>query len=241
MTKESSIKIMNSLLNYVGIGRREFSEKIGIKNPQWIADILNPKKNVGISKEKANLICSAYPEIRLSYLTAGEGNMLKSDPQNEVKELTADERAEFERAMGNGRATYIPLIHIDSVGGIHSHNQLTTSEQYVERLIPFPDARTNDVAILQSGDSMSPTIPPGAIMQIRRVEDWQEYFGYGNVYVLWLRDGRRITKLVKRYEPDSANFIMCCSYNPEADDEELPKSMILEVWKVVNVLINKGW
>ena len=167
--------------------------------------------------------------------------MLKPNPRNEVEELTANERAELERAMAEGRVTYIPLIHIDSVGGIHSPNSLTNSEQYMERMIPFPDARPDDVAILQSGDSMSPTIPPGAILQIRRVVDWQEYFGYGNVFVLWLNDDRRITKQVLKYVPDPKTYVTCHSYNPDAADEELPKSMIKQVWKVVNVLINKGW
>ena len=124
---------------------------------------------------------------------------------------------------------------------MHSGNEIMASEQYIEAMIPFPDARVDDFAIQQSGDSMVPVIPPGAIMQIRRVDDWQEFFGYGNVYVLWLKDDRRITKLVKRYDADPRNYVMCCSYNPAADDEELPKSFIREVWKVVNVLINKGW
>lgn len=135
----------------------------------------------------------------------------------------------------------IPLIHVDGVGGMRSSNLLSSSEQYVERLVPFPDARQGDVAILQSGNSMSPTIPPGAILQIRRVEGWREYFGYGNDFVLWLEDDRRITKQVLKCDEDPKNYIVCHSYNPEVADEELPKSMIQEVWKVVNVLINKGW
>ena len=167
--------------------------------------------------------------------------MLNPDSHNEVEVSTKEDRGEPERAMADGKVTYIPLIHIDSVGGVHSPNSLTNSEQYVERMIPFPDARPGDVAILQSGNSMAPTIPAGAILQIRKVENWREYFGYGSDFVLWLTDERRITKQVLKYEPDPKNYVTCHSYNPEAADEELPKSMIQEVWKVVNVLINKGW
>lgn len=165
-------------------------------------------------------------DLNIEWLLSGKGNMI--DPKQKIA------------SKGRGEL-YIPLINIDSVGGIHSQNLLTSGEQYVERMVPFPNARPDDVAILQSGDSMTPTIPPGAILQIRKVEGWREYFGYGNVYVLWLTDDRRITKLVKRSEEDSKNYVLCCSYNPDAEDEELPKSMIREVWKVVNVLINKGW
>lgn len=186
-------------------------------------------------------ICRAYPVLNRSWLLTGEGDMLKPDSHNEVEVSTKEDRWEPERAMADGKVTYIPLIHIDSVGGVHSPNSLTNSEQYVERMIPFPDARPGDVAILQSGNSMAPTIPAGAILQIRKVENWREYFGYGSDFVLWLTDERRITKQVLKYEPDPKNYVTCHSYNPEAADEELPKSMIQEVWKVVNVLINKGW
>lgn len=171
-------------------------------------------------------------DLNIDWLLTGEGEML-NDISEKIEHLAP--------AISEDSNILIPLVHIDSVGGIHSSNALSASEQYVERMIPFPDARHGDIAILQSGNSMSPTIPAGAIMQIRRVDGWREYFGYGNDFVLWLTDDRRITKQVLKYEPDSKNYVTCHSYNPEAADEELPKSMIQEVWKVVNVLINKGW
>ncbi len=171
-------------------------------------------------------------DLNIDWLLTGEGEMLKDRIED----------TEFiETAASEDTQVMIPLVHIDSVGGVYSPNSLAASEQYIERMIPFPDARPGDVAILQSGNSMAPTIPAGAILQIRRVEGWREYFGYGSDFVLWLTDDRRITKQILKYDPDPANYVTCHSYNPEAADEELPKKMIQEVWKVVNVLINKGW
>lgn len=171
-------------------------------------------------------------DLNTNWLRTGKGNMI--NPDYESEHVDDDNQADSSKYM-------IPLVHIDSVGGIYSNNSIDSSEQYVERLIPFPDVRPGDVAILQSGDSMAPNIPAGAIIQIRQVEDWREYFGYGNDFVLWLTDDRRITKQVLKYKPDPANYVTCHSYNPEADDEELPKAMIRQVWKVVKVLINNGW
>lgn len=135
----------------------------------------------------------------------------------------------------------IPLINIDSVGGIHSLNTTDISEQYVIKMMPFTEAREGDVAILQSGNSMYPTIPSGSALLIREVVDWREYFGYGSIYVLLLRDGRRITKEVHRYDPDPQNFVWCVSYNPDVADEELPRSMIRGVWKVIKYVADFGW
>lgn len=140
-----------------------------------------------------------------------------------------------------GNFKLIPLINIDSVGGMDSFNTTDFSEQYVEKMIPLPDVREGDVAIHQSGESMSPVIPSGALLHLRQVENWQEYFGYGGDFVLWLDDDRRITKQVLRSEEDPRNFVLCHSYNPQFADEELPRSMIKQVWRVVKVLINKSW
>lgn len=168
--------------------------------------------------------------ISKSWLLTGEGEMLLDD-----KEVV------FRPDFKESNVVMVPLIHIDSVGGMDSENLLTAGEQYVERMVPFTNARENDRAILQSGTSMVPTIPPGSILHIRKVHNWREYFGYGGDFVLWLTDDRRITKQVLKYTPDPQHYVICHSYNPEVEDEELPKSMIREVWKVVNVLINKGW
>lgn len=219
-------------ISHLGIGQKKFEERCGLSNGY----VNNSKGNFGASK--LDDILRAFPQLNRIWLLTGEGEMLKSDVGTE---MTAYEMPKFRTYFKEEREVMVPLIDIDSVGGIHSRNQIESSEQYLAGYVPFPDARPNDVAIMQSGDSMAPTIPAGAVLQIRQVEDWKEYFGYGNVYVLWLKDGRRITKLVKRYDEDPRHYIMCCSYNPEAADEELPRNFIEEVWKVVNVLVNKGW
>lgn len=220
-----------------GISQVEIAAKLQVSKA-YVNSLFTGRRPFG--KKQAEIWESTFG-ISKSWLLTGEGKMLRVDPRNEVVDLTPEERENLEVAKTNGDVTYIPLIHVDSVGGIHSQNALTSSEQYVERMIPFPDARPGDVAILQSGNSMAPTIPAGAILQIRRVEGWREYFGYGGDFVLWLTDDRRITKQVLKYGPDPKNYVTCHSYNPEVADEELPRSMIQEVWKVVNVLINKGW
>lgn len=135
----------------------------------------------------------------------------------------------------------VPLVHIDSVGGMDSNNSIIGESQYFDRYIPFVNAQEGDRAIFQSGTSMIPTIPPGSIMQIRKVENWREYFGYGNIFVIELKDGRRITKEVRKYPENPQEYVWCVSHNPEVEDEELPKSMIKTVWKVIKILTDKGW
>lgn len=239
MSQDSKLDRLKLFQEHTALTNNAFATKCGI-NPSNYSKMV--KGDLSFTQRSIALIGDAFPELNTIWLLTGEGEMLRKDYiRDEIALPSAEELDKLYDDMRAGRVSYVPLIHIDSVGGIHSQNLMTPSEQYVERMIPFLDARPGDVAIIQSGNSMAPTIPAGAIIQIRRVAGWKEYFGYGNDFVLWLNDDRRITKQVLRFEPDPQNFITCHSYNPEAGDEELPKSMIKEVWKVVNVLINKGW
>ena len=160
--------------------------------------------------------------LSLHWLLTGEGEMLANPDHDGVSSIR------------------LPLVHIDSVGGIDSQNAILEPE-YVEKYIPFVDAKTNDFCIYQSGDSMAPTIPSGAILHLREVVDWQEYFGYGDYYVLLLADDRRITKQVVRSETDASKYVFCKSINPDHSDEELPRSFIKRVFKIIHVLTNNGW
>lgn len=229
-------EIIAYILNREDVSSAAFAKNIGV-HPTQVYD-LQSGKTKKISSGVGNKIINRYPDYNLTWLLTGEGEMLKGDTtQDKPTSIEAQHKSYFKEE----RDIMVPLIHIDSVGGVHSQNLIESSEQYVEQWIPLPDARPGDLAIIQSGDSMTPTIPSGAVLQIRQVVDWQEYFGYGNVFVLWLSDDRRITKQVLKYIPDPKKYVTCHSFNPDAADEELPRSMIKQVWKVVNILINKGW
>lgn len=226
---EASEKL-SKILEYVNLNAADFSKKIGTKTTQAIYDILN-KKTKSFSVSIVDKIISCYPEIDKVWLLTGEGEMLKEPIKNTPP--TEEEP--------NANYRLVPIVHVDSVGGLHSNNAITDEPQYIEGYVPFVNAREGDKAIYESGNSMIPTIPPGSLIQIRKVESWRDYFGYGNIYVIELTDGRQVTKEVAKYEPDPKNYILCKSHNPDVADEELPRSMIVSVWKVINILINKGW
>lgn len=231
---------INLILNHLNINAKAFAESLGYERPQIIYDIQKGKTK-RISSELADKIVSVFYDINKSWLLADEGEMLRKEFRNELEDVSTGELEMISDGLQSGKFRMVPLIHIDSVGGVHSDNSIDPSEQYVIRMLPFTEARPGDVAILQSGNSMYPTIPSGSALLIRQVEGWREYFGYGGLYVLWLTDGRRITKEIRRYDPDPEHYVWCVSYNPDIADEELPKSMIRGVWKVIKYIADFGW
>lgn len=212
---------------------KEFCNAVGVASntaSNWMKD------GYSIGMSVTSQITAAFPSINHNWLLTGKGQMLIDNDLPKEDILTQQEQIPTD-------ATYklVPVIHIDGVGGMHSNNDIIGEPQYIEGYVPFVNAKDDDRAIYQSGDSMIPTIPPGSLMQIREVTNWREYFGYGNIFVIELADGRRITKEVARYDENAKEYVWCISHNPGVADEELPKNMIASVWKVIKVLTDKGW
>lgn len=183
---------------------------------------------------------SQLPEIYISkILEEGLYKLPDNYSVNDKKKLLS--MGEYQ-IPNDGTYRLIPLINSDAVGGMHKMNDISvTDPEFIKGYIPFTDALEEDLCIPVTSDSMIPTCPPGCVVQIRQVVDWREYFGYGNLFVIQLKDGRRIIKEVTKYNPNPKDFILCISHNKSVPEEELPKNFIVSVWKVIKVLTDRGW
>lgn len=186
---------------------------------------------------KLAVLFDTFPELNRVWLLTGEGNMFNEEIGKPINDEVKKQDELTEQRLNPNvpcNGCFVPLYNIDSVGGMTVSNLYTASEEFVKGYVPFPQGRQGDIAIVESGDSMAPLLNPGCFLLLRPVENWREYFGYGHLFVLLLKDGRRITKRVMRYDPDPVNFVLCCSENRQYPDEELPKSLIIAVWRVVS-------
>lgn len=181
----------------------------------------------------------------LSKRSIEELNTISNVTQLKLSELIGeymDPNIEEQQIPNDGTYRLVPMINSDAVGGMHKMNDISvTDTEYIIKYIPFVDATADDVCIRVTSDSMIPTCPPGCVVQIREVSNWKEYFGYGNLFVLQLKDGRRIIKEVTKYEDNPKDYVLCISHNKTVPAEELPKNFIVSVWKVIKVLTDRGW
>lgn len=219
--------------NYINIAKlrkdlrlrqSEFGDILGIKQT-YVSELENGKKPM--TQALIDKLTESFPNCDISQYYESKS---KKDQSTDESNISEDIKYRL-----------VPILNLDSVGGIHSANQIVDVPERIIGYEPFSDALKTDKCLVESGDSMTPTIPAGSLMLIREVPNWREYFGYGNVFVILLNDGRRITKEVTRYEENAKEYVWCKSHNPLVPDEELPKSMIVSVWKVIKVLTNKGW
>lgn len=223
---------VNALAKAAGISQSTLKDIVGEKSNKPGYDTI-----IKILKAEYD---DLFGEISPEWLLFGKGSMYSKtgDPTlEELPELPVKSQAE----VNTINYKLVPLLNLDAVGGMHSPNAIAENTEYTEKLIPFTDAKEGDVALVVSGNSMDPTCPAGSKVLLREVKNWREYFGFGNIFVVLLTDGRRILKEVQKYPEDSKNYVLCKSHNDKYPEEELPKSMIKGVWKVVKILNERGW
>ena len=200
-------------IKYKKISVKEFEIRCGLSNGY----VANMRK--GYSAEKLKDVLSAYPELNRDWLLYNEGEML----------LNA---APPTKPPGNEDTILIPVVNLDSRGGM-AYNEEVQTETYVTGRLPFPTsiAHHGDVVIPIYGDSMEPTFKAGSMVLIREVELWREYLELGCVYVIGLVDDRRVIKTVMA--GNDADHFLLVSINPAYQPQEIAKDIIRSVWRVI--------
>lgn len=199
-------------LKYLNIGQNAFERRVGISNG-YIAHSKGAFGSGIIAK-----IATAYPELNILWLQTGDGSMLKS----ESPELESNDKNSYR---------LVPMYNMDARGGFGNNDQVDVAE-YVIDYIPFKDAKQDDICVPIIGNSMAPTYCAGSTVLLHRIEDWQEFLELGQVYMIVLKDGRRLIKELRTSQEDKKSKYLCVSHNPTFDPVELPKNMISQVFLV---------
>ena len=248
MTGNERVKKVIQWLVSQGIveNQKDLAKKIGY-NSSTISHIISGVKNV--SGKFVQNLCSLSDKVNPNYLLSDDPVMLFADDRHRsIHEYVAGQQKSIEEAAEKLTALQssdgnllVPVYNFDAVGGMNAANDITDAPAYIEKYVPFVGAHDEDICVHVTGNSMIPTYSPGTLLLIRKVEGWREYFGYGHSFVLFLNDGRRILKEVRKFAENSKDFVLCVSHNKEYEPEELPKSMIVSVYKVIMALTNDGF
>ena len=211
-------KRIEKIVEYSGLSIPKFAEFVGFKTPQAVRELIKGNTKT-LSYQAQDKILSAFPKVNPSWLLSGDGDML----------LNA---ASPTKPPGNEDAIFIPVVNLDSRGGMAFNEEVQTATYMTGRL-PFPTsiAHHGDVVIPIYGDSMEPTYKAGSLVLIREVELWREYLEFGCTYVIGLVDDRRVIKTVMA--GNDADHFLLVSINPDYQPQEIAKDIIRSVWRVI--------
>ena len=181
-------------LSYLGIGQAKFAARVGLSKGYV--------NNVGdsITKNSLTKISSAYPELNISWLLTGEGEMLKT-PGKEGKGNDTAEGANL--TVGK----VIPLYDAEAAAG-NGYEMDMSPARPIEMIQIGGFLRESEAALRVYGSSMIPHYPPGCIVALK---PWVERFiEPGAVYVVETTTNRYLKRLM--YNADKT-ALRCVSDN----------------------------
>ena len=202
-----------------------FIEKMGFTKAQF-------EKNAGLSngfvdksgdnsrRSSLDKISKAYPQLNMTWLLTGEGEMLKgAEPQRETEDKRRSEQVSVPYT--------VPLIPISAQGGSFNDFVVSVRDGDCEKVIS--PVRHVDFALTVTGDSMAPEYPGGSQVLVRKV-DGRAFIEWGRVYVLDTCNGTVIKKLNPGRDDEE---VQCVSVNPDYQPFYVKLSDVYGLYRVM--------
>lgn len=214
---EGLIERMEMVLSDLGLTRNAFSKSVGIG-----ASNFNRKmKGLSPFTKRDFMLVSKATGISREWLEFGEGEMVSNNGAI-VPQVKA------ERPTGDGK----PFYDVDFALGF---NGMYNDEPNVpSKLISVPGYEKADFWCRTSGDSMKPFISNGDIIALKEIEDWQSFLPMNEVYAIMTTNDLRTVKVVRKGSDEG--HLTLHAYNEEYEDQEISKSAIMKVFKVIGAL-----
>lgn len=198
---------LEAVIHWTGLSTHAFAMEIGLKRSENLYRIRREKN--GISKKLAEIIGNRYKEINTVWLLTGEGDMLKSldGSDDEQKVINCYERLNYN--VINDLATAVPTFKIES--SIFSRS---------------------DFGVRVDDHAMSPTVPHGSIVILKRGK--KNFIVYGQMYYI-VYNGTCLLRCVKK--TDEEDKVLLKAVNPEYDDILIEKKNIEHLYMVMYVMV----
>lgn len=208
-------EIIHSILEHEDISASSFAKNIGI-HPTQIYD-LQSGKTKKISALVGNKIISLYPNYNLSWLLTGEGDMLLPSVGKDKAVINYEDG--------------VPYYDEDFVLGF---NELGfPASENPQFLVQMPKYANATLWCNATGHSMEPEINSGDVIALKLIED-SSFLLTGDLYAIVTTNGlRTIKRLGKGRDEDHYRLIPT---NKDYEEQEIPKRMILKVYKVLGNL-----
>jgi len=208
MEKDKKIsKIKERVLyisDYYGISREKFFENLGFS----YANFKGTQKNTSLNSDALATILSKYPEVNSNWLITGEGEMLKANPL----EMDINRGVPYwNLPVSAGRSI------IDIIGK-------TNPDGYISGL-PGADMAESILPVI--GTSMEPEILNGAIVGVRKMNNW-ETLNTERIYLIITRDDRMVKRI--EYDLEKEDILWCVS--PNYPKFKIYKSDIIDIERV---------
>jgi transcriptional regulator with XRE-family HTH domain len=127
----------------------------------------------------------------------------------------------------------VPYYDIEFTAGFLEveNNQSISPDSYVSH----PFFKGCDYVVRASGQSMAKLICHGDAIGLVKINNWKDFFPFGEIYALVTNDGFRMVKIVTKGETDDAYTLISKPTDSKKDEfppQQIKKSSILSIFKV---------
>lgn len=210
------------LMEERGSSINSFAKEIGIDQSN-----LNKKLSgsLKITKNDTYKISESLG-VNLSWLLNGDGETYSEEGE---KLLSKTRISSSVKRSSLDMGVMVPFYDVEfALGYDEMYND---TPNVPSKFISIPGYEKADFWCRASGDSMKPVINNGDIIALKAVEDWQIFLPMNEVYAIMTTNDLRTVKIVRKGS-DEAHFTLH-TYNEEFEDQEIPKSAITKVFKVL--------
>ena len=217
--REKSLIKRNILqyIDYKGISDYKFYKDSGITR-----GVLS--QNNGLSEDNMMRFLAYAPDVNLTWLLTGRGNMLITEDTQlsgvnvaEQFPLRTDRKLDLQS---------VPLYELDATAGLVALFSDTTRSAPINYL-QIPDLPPCDGAIYVRGDSMYPLLKSGDIVLYKQVHDMQYGIFWGEMYLISANvDGDEFVTIKYIHKSERENCVKLVSHNQHHEPKDIPISMI---------------
>lgn len=214
------------LLEQKNVSVNAFAEKVGIDQSNLHKML---KGKIPVSKKTIVAICVAYG-LSQDWIISGSGEPYDKNAQpatlQSVARITTRSNVEQIRREAGKRIPYYDIDFTCSV--LDSYND---SAEVISDYMTIPGSQKADFCCRAYGNSMTPNILSGDIVAMKKINGWQSFIPLNEVYGIVTSNGMRAIKVLRRGSDDE--HLTLHSFNEEYDDQEIEKSAIINIYKVV--------
>lgn len=202
-------------------------EKISVLKERWLTNEIERLKDRGLSKVEIAEQLGVKPQYINNVINGGRGiTDAFLDKFIETFQINHFELSKEPRSCSLLEGT--PYYDVDFCGGF---DMVMNDQTYLPAgYINLPQYGKADSWANITGHSMEPLISNGDIIALRKIEDWQTYILYGEIYGIMTDEWRTVKRVRKARNPEC---ILLEPINKEYDEQEIPKSIIRGVWQVL--------
>lgn len=203
---------------------KKFVEELGIKTP-----VTTLSKNLDVSKGTVSSILKGDRKAGDDFL-----NRFANFYNINVNDLKDDDLI-INQISDNNEVKQIPFYDVDFFSGFTQiFNDQTIQPSYYFYLPEFHNA---ELAIKNSGKSMSKELGSDDILGLKQIKGWEDYFPQGEIYAVVTNNNLRTIKKVRRNKENTKLVLIPKPLDEDKFDypdyEEVPINMVIALFQVV--------